>query len=105
MADKAPPTYEELAALRAEEWAAAQARAAKDLADYHAELAQMPDVRHAPELGATWSHPAIVCPCGGTTFRVQRWNTVNGLRHRAELACVACPRVETWDWATMMWMG
>lgn len=67
-------------------------------------LAQMPDVKGAPDTVTPWSHPAIACACGGATFLVPRWVTVNGVRHRAELACQTCQRVGTWDWTDARWL-
>ena len=99
-------SYEELRAERQQEWEGKQALRAKLLGDLHAMLAQMPDVRNAPSPDLPWSHPDISCPTdGGKEFRVVRWVTVNGIRHRAELRCLSDDTVATWDWATMRWMG
>lgn len=105
MSTKAP-TYEELRAKAAEEWTAKQAIAGKMLADFHAQIAAMPDVRDTPSPDIDWSHPDIFCPVdAGKYFKVARWVTVNGRRHRAELVCTACGHRDTWDWATQQWMG
>lgn len=103
---KPAPTFEELRALRAAEWAERQKTASTLLADLHASIAAMPDVANAPNPDAQWTHPDIFCDgCAGKYFYPKRWVTVNGLRHRAELHCVGCGRVDTWDWATQQWMG
>jgi hypothetical protein len=104
MPEKPEPTYDELRAIRSEEWETAQKTAAKTLADFHALLAGMPDVKDAPATGVPWSHPEIMCPCGETVFHVERWVTVNGVRHRTELTCTRCARVDTWDWTLKMWL-
>jgi hypothetical protein len=104
MAEKPPATYEELTWLRANEWATAQATAAKTLAEQHALFASMPDVKGAPRPDIPWTHPDIVCPCGGVVFLVPRWVTVNGLKYRAELACTECQRVDTWGWTEGAWL-
>jgi hypothetical protein len=98
-------TYEELRTLRAAEWAQAQATVVAEQAARHAMLQAMPDVRDAPDATMTWSHPDIACLCGRGTFHVQRWTTVNGVKHRAELRCLACERIGTWDWADQAWCG
>ena len=98
------PTYEELRAERAREWAGAQAQAATALAELHGRLAAMPDVLHAPDPELPWSNREVACPCGGGTFLVTRWVTVNGLRHRAELSCSTCSRLGTWDWSEKRWI-
>jgi hypothetical protein len=106
MSEKSP-TYEELKSERAKEWAEKQAIAAKTLDSIHAGLQQMPDVRDAPSSDHAWSHPDIHCPgqaCAGKEFRVTKWVTVNGLRHRAELRCVHCGLSGTWDWNDRAWM-
>lgn len=103
MSEKAPPTYDEMKRERAEEWTAAQQQAAATLGTLHAALAAMPDVKHAPSPGDPWTHPDVVCPCGQSTFTVRRWNTINGLRYRTEVACVVCHEVGTWDWLTSRW--
>lgn len=101
-----PPTYEELKVQRAAEWSAAQAVAGKLMADLHAQIAAMPDVRDAPSPDVDWTHPDIFCAeDAGKYFRVKRWVTVNGIRHRAELVCSSCGHRDTWDWATQQWMG
>ena len=100
-------TYEELSAERASEWAEKQKLAAKNLSDLHAQLSQMPDVREAPSPDLPWSHRDIVCPgqaCAGKEFYVTRWVTVNGVRHRAELKCLGCGFLGTWDWALTAWL-
>lgn len=100
------PTYEELRAQRQEEWRAAQAIVRKNLADLHAALAEMPDIRLAPSPDLPWSHEAISClGCAGKSFSVKRWVSVNGVRYRAELKCLeaTCGRVGTWDWTTIAW--
>ena len=98
------PTYEQLRAERAREWSQTQARAAKALAELHASIRQEPDVRNPPDPSVPWCHRGIACGCGGTAFYCQRWVTVNGLRHRAELACCHCERVNTWDWGSATWL-
>jgi hypothetical protein len=103
-AEETPLTYEQLAALRAEEWATAQRTMAKNIADLHASIVQMPDVAGAPGPNVPWSHPDIMCPCGEMTFLVPRWVTVNGVRHRAELVCTGCKCTGTWDWSLKSWL-
>lgn len=98
------PTYEEIRAERAKEWATAQSLAAKSLEKFHAEIASMPDVKNAPDSTRPWGHAGIECGCGSEGFRVTRWTTVNGVRHRAELVCLACQHVETWDWTEKKWL-
>ena len=100
-----PKSYEELAVERAREWSEKQAIAAKNLADHQAMLAGMPDVKSAPVIGDPWSHPAVVCRCGETVFEVRRWVLVNGLKHRCELKCLGCDRVDTWGWAEGAWLS
>ena len=98
-------SYEELRAERQQEWEAKQALRATLLGDLHAMLAQMPDVRDAPSPDLPWSHKNICCrKCGAKEFYVTRYVTVNGLRHRAELKCLACEELATWDWTLMAWM-
>ena len=96
-------TYEDLRALRAAEWARAQATVVAEQEAARAHLLAMPDIRDAPDATMTWSHPSIACPCGRGTFHVLRWVTVNGVRHRAELRCLGCTSIGTWDWATRDW--
>jgi hypothetical protein len=104
-APKLDPTYEALRAQRAQEWAAAQVVAGALLRDLHEKIAAMPDVRDAPARDVEWSSRMIQCSaCAWAYFFVTRWVTVNGLRHRAELECANCQRVDTWDWATKAWM-
>jgi hypothetical protein len=108
------PTYQELLAERQQEWARAQAKAAADLKALHASIAKMPDVADAPAPGQPWGQPGIVCigggrgdvpkPCGSEVFHVSRWVTCNGTRHRAELRCLGCGRLGTWDWESMSWI-
>lgn len=98
-------SYEDLRALRAAEWARAQAAVVAEQEASRTRLLTMPDVRDAPDATRDWYHADVVCPCGRATFHVQRWVTVNGVRHRAELRCLACARIGTWDWATRNWCG
>lgn len=100
------PTYEELKQLRDTEWKTAQAIAQKQLADLQDSLMRMPDVVDAPSEHVQWSHLEVFCPkCAAKYFWVKRWVTVNGVRHRAEMVCASCGNKDTWDWATMKWMG
>jgi hypothetical protein len=100
-----PPSYQELAALRQEEWLAAQRKAEANIKALHASIAQMPDVKHAPAPTDVWGHPGIACAgCGSEGFNVTRWVTVNGVRHRAELKCLGCGKGGTWDWASKAWI-
>lgn len=99
------PTYDELAAKRAEEWRVAQATAARGNAELHAKLLAMPDVSGAPSPDLAWSHHDLSCnTCGEQTFYVQRWVTVNGIRHRAEVRCASGGHVGTWDWNEKRWI-
>ena len=98
------PTYEELVALRAQEWQQAQARAAVALSEQQKALEAMPDVAHAPVTGSRWSGHGVVCLCGHRDFSCTRWVTCNGVRHRTELVCQACGVTGTWDWTTKGWL-
>jgi len=105
MADKAPPSFEELREKRAQEWARAQAIATQNMANLHAAIQRMPDVASAPSPDLPWSHPDLSCPVdGGQSFIVRKWVTVNGVRHRAECECTTCGTVSTWDWTDKMWL-
>jgi len=102
---KPPPTFAELAQQRAQEWAATQAVAAKAQADLQAAILAMPDVKGAPSPDVPWSHPTLACRvCATNMFSVTRWVTVNGVRHRAEVVCLACRTLGTWDWNTKVWL-
>jgi len=99
------PTFEELKAERAREWQDAQRRAAIDLDALREKLARMPEV-HAPD--SPWdTRGEIVCACVGSVFRTEqrRWISVNGRKYRAELTCVACQAVRTWDFLESKWVG
>ena len=98
-------TFEELREDRAREWSVAQGKAAQALGELLAGIAKMPDVLAAPAQGVPWGHPGIACPhCGSEGFLCSRWVTCNGIRHRAELACLGCKVVRTWDWGTLRWL-
>jgi hypothetical protein len=98
-------SYEDLRQQRADEWASAQRRAEASLSDLHAQIAKMPDVQNAPAPGQTWSERGVKCyHCLGEQFVVERYTTVNGTKHRAQLACVQCQRSETWDWGERRWL-
>ncbi len=99
------PSYEAMVAERAREWAEKQTIAARTLSALHAELAEMPDVKAAPAIGDPLSYQGVVCPCGETIFEVRRYVLVNGLRHRCELKCLGCDRVDTWDWGSKAWLS
>jgi len=100
-----PKTYEELRLERQREWASAQKLMATELATLHAGLAEKPDVKDGPLVGAQWESRGVACPgCGDTKFYVHRYVTVNGVKHRIELECVACSRKETWDFGLQAWL-
>ena len=104
MADEA--TYEELLAQRQREWQEKQQIAAKNLRELHERIAEMPDVKHAPDPDQPFEAKGVQCEqCTCKWFEVKRWVTVNGQRHRAELACLDCGHVSTWDWQLSEWLG
>jgi hypothetical protein len=105
MSENESPTYSELAHERQREWAEAQTLAAKGLAELDERLRKMPDVASAPAVGSQWeAPPGVICWCLSRLFRMRRWVTVNGVRHRAEVECENCKTVGTWDWATSQWL-
>ena len=102
---KPDPTYDELRAERAKEWNAAQGAAARAQAELHASIMKMPDVANAPSPDLAWSHKGITCrACKSNLFHVERWSTVNGVRYRAELDCLACEETATWDFTENRWV-
>lgn len=105
MAEKVK-TYQELAEDRAKEWAQKQAVAAAEARTIQTALRAMPDVAHPPDPAQPWGEDGIACStgCGGTGFKVQRWTTCNGTRHRAELRCLGCGDVNTWDFGDKRWL-
>jgi len=105
MAEK-PKTFEELTQDRAKEWAQQQARAAREIEAFQAEVKQMPDVAHPPDPRQPWGEDGIACAqrCGSEGFKVRRFVTVNGHRHRAELVCLGCGDVGTWDFNENRWL-
>jgi len=96
------PTYSELLKMREREWEKAQKEAARRRDLERARIADMPDVTHRPIEGEPYEHAAIVCPCGGKSFVMERWVTVNGVRHRMQVKCTACSKSRTWDWNVNM---
>lgn len=99
-------TYQELAEDRAKEWAHKQALAAAEVRTLHAAIRAMPDVAQPPDQSQPWGENGIACAtgCGGTGFKVQRYVTVNGTRHRAELRCLGCGHVDTYDFDERRWL-
>jgi len=104
MSENESPTYAELARERQREWAEAQTLAAKGLAELDERLRKMPDVASAPAVGSEWTNRDVRCRCLGSVFRMRKWVTVNGVRHRAEVECLNCKTIGTWDWATSQWL-
>lgn len=102
-----PKTFEELQADQAVKWQSIlDARAAQFKAMNDA-IAIMPDVLSKPDATKRWTPDPIniVCPCGGVDFLVNRWVTINGVKHRWEGTCQACGVVGTWDWLEMRWVN
>jgi len=98
-------TFEELKAEREREWQAAQAKAAAALRAQQAQLQAMPDVATPPDPSIPWGHPGVACrKCRSAGFRVTRWVTCNGVRHRAELVCLGCTWRDTWDFTLKRWL-
>lgn len=99
-------SYGSLKAAREQEWAQRQAVAAQQIRDLQAHLRTMPDVLTAPHVGTRWSDPEVLCPeCNDSQFIVRIWNLVNGVKYRAELGCLGCDRIMTWDWPSRSWIG
>jgi hypothetical protein len=98
------PSYAELYAQRQREWADKQALAEQRLREDQKRLMEMPDVRSAPEIGDERVLKQVPCQCGGRAYGVRRWVLINGIKHRAELACMACGFVGTWDWGEGRWL-
>jgi hypothetical protein len=97
-------TYEALKKRREQEWKDKMKLREARLTARQEELAKMPDELMRPDPSVDWRHPWIKCPCGGLTFRVGRWVTVNGIRHRFEATCIRCNEVRTWDWSEQRWL-
>jgi hypothetical protein len=105
MAEQRPKTYEELKREREREWEAAQAKAATALAEQQAEMKKMPDVAHPPDPRQPWGDEGVACrACGGEGFKVLRFVTVNGHRHRAEVKCLGCGWIDTFDFGDRRWL-
>ena len=97
-------SYAELKAEAAKHWQEIQALKEAQLRNQAAQLAQTPDVLMKPDPQTPWSHDGLVCPCGGTAFRVGHWVTVSGIRYRFDAVCTSCQEPNTWDWSLRAWL-
>jgi hypothetical protein len=102
-------TYEDLRAEASRKWAATQAQHEARLEQMAQEFSNSPDVRLRPDPSVPWSYAGIVHVCEQGTpseaFYVERWVTVNGLRHRWEGRCAGCQARLCWDWSLNTWLG
>ena len=99
-------TFEQLQADANLKWQAVLDQRATQFKAMNDALAVMPDVLAKPDATQKWTPDPIniVCPCGGITFFVNRWITINGVKHRFEGTCTACNEVRTWDWIDRVWV-
>ena len=99
-------SYDELMAVAQAHWSKVQALREQRLNDLHDELSKMPDVANAPKKDEPWNDCKIRCfDCDKETmFHVERWVTVNGQRHRAELQCLDCKKIGTYDFVDSIWL-
>lgn len=52
------------------------------------EFSSMPDVMNAPKVGQVNTLEGVSClKCNKSSFHVERWVTVNGVKHRTEVKC------------------
>ena len=98
-------SYEELRADRAREWREVQEKRMRYWDEERRKISMMPDVKDRPMKGASVMWPGIECPDGHGLFTVERYVTVNGVKHRAELHCQACEHKGTWDFTNNEWVN
>lgn len=91
---EADAKWRDLSALRT------QRQAALDV-----QFAQSPDVLNAPPIGTLYSHPAVVCSCGGFAFTVIQYGCINGVRDKAVFKCQRCGTTQAWNWPEMTWIN
>lgn len=98
-------SYDELQAEADAKWRDVSAQRAARQTALDAQFAQSPDVVNAPPIGTLYSHPAIVCACGGLAFNVLQYGCINGVRDKATLRCQRCATAMTWSWPDMLWVN
>ena len=100
------PTYEEMRAQRAKDWAKSSAAFSRNLSASAAAIMAAPDVAHAPVKGQPYAHEDLACPkCAFRSFVMDTWVTVNGVRYRTWLLCEGCHEEVVYDWTVRRWIS
>lgn len=103
MSEKPVKSYDDLQQEAEARWREISALRTQRQTALDAQFATSPDVLNAPPIGTLYSHPTIVCACGGLAFTVLRYGCVNGVRDKATFRCQRCNTAMTWLWSDMTW--
>ena len=99
-------SYEELKTNLDNKWKSTQTKRAELISEMNQQIDQMPDVLNAPRAGEAWQVDDVKCnKCEGILFKVIRYVTINGLKHRAELECMECEVNAVYDFNEGKWLN